>query len=93
MTGVGQIVDWQWDFGDSGTDNIKDPLHSYTLAGIYTVTVTVTEDSCTKTAQNTITVLNGTGLEEYTKEISDPKNKAEVFCFCCFSFACYCCDY
>jgi len=64
---------WQWDFGDSGTDNIKDPLHSYTLAGIYTVTVTVTEDSCTKTAQNTITVLNGTGLEEYTKENLDFK--------------------
>ena len=59
---------WQWDFGDSGTENIKDPLHSYTQAGTYTTTVTVTEDGCTKTAQKTITVLNGTGLEEYTKE-------------------------
>ncbi|PIP54054.1 MAG: hypothetical protein COX07_07400 [Bacteroidetes bacterium CG23_combo_of_CG06-09_8_20_14_all_32_9] len=32
------------------------------------VTVTVTEDGCTKTAQATIWVLNGTVLEEYTKE-------------------------
>ena len=59
---------WQWNFGDSGTDNIKDPLHSYTLAGTYTVTVTVTEDSCTKTDTATIWVLNGNNLEEYTKE-------------------------
>ena len=59
---------WQWDFGDSGTDNVKDPLHSYTAAGTYTATVTVTDSGCVKTAQKIITILNGSGLEEYTKE-------------------------
>ena len=59
---------WQWDFGDSGTDNIKDPLHTYTQPGTYSVTITVTEDGCAKIAQKTITVLNGNDLKEYTKE-------------------------
>ncbi|OFX40410.1 MAG: hypothetical protein A2X08_11525 [Bacteroidetes bacterium GWA2_32_17] len=59
---------WQWNFGDSGTDNVKDPIHSYTIAGNYTAIVTVTDSGCVKTAQKTITILNGNGLEEYTKE-------------------------
>ena len=62
------VQTWQWDFGDSGTDNVKDPLHSYTAAGTYTATVTVTDSGCVKTAQKIITILNGSGLEEYTKE-------------------------
>lgn len=59
---------WQWDFGDAGTDNVKDPLHSYTIAGTYTVSVTVTHNTCIKTADKIISILNGTSLEEYTRE-------------------------
>lgn len=62
------VNSWSWNFGDSGTDNIKDPLHIYTIVGDYTVTVTVSHDTCTKSAQKTITILNGIGFEELTKE-------------------------
>ena len=62
------VNSWSWDFGDSGTDNVKDPIHSYNDTGTYTATVTVTHNGCTKTAQKTITILNGNGLDEYTRE-------------------------
>ena len=59
---------WQWNFGDSGTDSIQNPTHTYTNDSTYIITVTVTEDGCTKTDTATIWVLNGNNTEEYTKE-------------------------
>jgi hypothetical protein len=59
---------WLWIFGDGATATVKDPLHDYTQTGTYTATVIVTEDGCVKTAQKTITVLMGNGIEEYSKE-------------------------
>jgi hypothetical protein len=53
---------WTWDFGDSGTDTVKDPLHIYTDTGTYNVTVTVSHDYCTKTAEKTIYVVDDTGI-------------------------------
>jgi len=34
---------WQWDFGDGATSSEQNPTHSYSKAGIYTVTLTVTD--------------------------------------------------
>ncbi len=62
------VDSWQWDFGDTGTDTIQNPLHTYTDTGIYNVTVTVTHDSCVKTANKTITVLNSTGMINFKAE-------------------------
>lgn len=39
---------WSWDFGDGSGDIIQNPLHSYDTAGIYLVTLTVTEGTCTR---------------------------------------------
>ncbi|MFX8922119.1 PKD domain-containing protein, partial [Acinetobacter baumannii] len=45
----GTIVKWQWDFGDSGTDSIKNPTHNYTALGSYTVKLTATSNfGCVK---------------------------------------------
>jgi hypothetical protein len=59
---------WQWDFGDMGTDNTKDPLHSYTDTGTFNVSVTVSESGCVKTVHKTIVVLHSSQVEEYTEE-------------------------
>lgn len=40
-TGVGPLI-YHWDFGDGATSEEKDPSHTYTTAGSYTVTLTVT---------------------------------------------------
>jgi|GEM_PF-880455 len=45
---------WAWDFGDGGSSTLQNPPHTYTTAGLYTVTLTVT-DSVSVTAQDTTT--------------------------------------
>lgn len=37
------ISAWSWDFGDGNTSTDKNPSHTYNTAGIYIVTLTVTE--------------------------------------------------
>lgn len=55
---TGDIDTWQWDFGDGTTSTERNPTHSYTTAGDYTVKLTVTgpEGSDTKTVSSYILV-------------------------------------
>lgn len=48
---------WLWNFGDGQTSTLQNPVHTYTLAGIYTVSLTVTNatGSNQKTIPNYIT--------------------------------------
>ncbi|OFX31100.1 MAG: hypothetical protein A2X08_18125 [Bacteroidetes bacterium GWA2_32_17] len=64
---------WQWDFGDGDTGAGQTPYHYYNTAGTYNISVIVNYPwgpygACIDTAYKTITILYGTGLEEYTKE-------------------------
>ena len=40
----GTVVSWSWDFGDGATSTDQNPTHVYAGYGIYTVTLTVTDD-------------------------------------------------
>jgi hypothetical protein len=40
----GNIVAYDWDFGDGGTGTGVNPTHTYSTAGTFTVTLTVTDD-------------------------------------------------
>ncbi|MDF1676282.1 MAG: PKD domain-containing protein [Vicingaceae bacterium] len=55
---TGNIVGWQWDFGDGvGTSIQQNPIYTYLNAGTYNATLTVTTDSgCTHTGTVTVTV-------------------------------------
>jgi PKD repeat protein len=37
---------WSWDFGDTNTDTVYEPSHTYQQAGIYDVTLTAVENGC-----------------------------------------------
>ncbi|MEW6073616.1 MAG: PKD domain-containing protein [Planctomycetota bacterium] len=39
---IGDLVSWEWDFGDGGTSAVQNPTHVYEEAGTYTVSLTVT---------------------------------------------------
>ena len=38
-------MEWEWDFGDGSTSNLRNPVHQYDENGIYTVNLTVTNFS------------------------------------------------
>jgi len=55
---TGSIASWEWDFGDGSTCTERNPSHTYTYPGIYTVSLTVTgpEGSDTETKTDCINV-------------------------------------
>ena len=48
---------WNWDFGDGATSTDRNPVHTYSSAGTYTVTLTVSNEGRTASKVNTINVL------------------------------------
>jgi PKD repeat protein len=50
---MGSPTSWKWDFGDGATTIEKNPVHTYTSLGTFTVTLTVSnvngQDTATKT--------------------------------------------
>src|SRR5665647_3792886 len=57
MDSDGTIVSYAWDFDDGSSANTPTASHTYTTAGVYTVKLTVTDNSGgVGTAQRTVTV-------------------------------------
>jgi PKD repeat protein len=55
--GAGSITAYSWSFGDGGTSPAPSPWHTYTNAGTYAVTLTVTQsDGLSSSVQRTIFV-------------------------------------
>ncbi|MBN1275003.1 PKD domain-containing protein, partial [Candidatus Woesearchaeota archaeon] len=53
----GSVVSYYWSFGDGSSSSSKNPAHTYTSPGAYTVRLTVTDDDgLTDTEQKTIMV-------------------------------------
>jgi gliding motility-associated-like protein len=50
-------VTFSWNFGDNNTSNQQNPIHTYATTGTYTVTLTVTNGSCTHTIQQQVRVI------------------------------------
>ncbi|MBC8172612.1 MAG: PKD domain-containing protein, partial [Chitinophagales bacterium] len=59
-TEAGEIILWDWDFGDGGTSTSADPEHDYEIGGTYTVSLTVTTDKgCVSTYSDIVDLLSG----------------------------------
>jgi PKD repeat protein len=59
--GTSVITDWLWDFGDSETDTVQNPQHTYANPGKYDVTLTVTtKDGIDTLVETAFIVVTGT---------------------------------
>jgi len=68
----GQIVSYEWDFGDGGKSKGIDVDHSYTAGGTYTVRLTVTDDfSLTDSTEMEIEVVELLPQPEILAEITE----------------------
>ena len=53
----GNIISYSWDFGDSSTSTIQNPLHTYSASGNYSVNLQVTTaGGCSQTVNHTVTI-------------------------------------
>lgn len=56
---IGDVVDWQWDFGDGNGSTEPLPVHTYAATGAYMVTLTITTaDGCSSIIETTINLNN-----------------------------------
>lgn len=54
------IATWNWNFGDASSSNLEDPIHQYSTAQGYTVTLTVTSGfGCTDDTVVNVNILPG----------------------------------
>jgi PKD repeat protein len=69
-TSTGAVSAWLWDFGDDVTSTKQHPTHTYTVTGVYTVTLTVSGPSGSDTDSKTslITVRYGAYLPIVLRE-------------------------
>lgn len=57
----GQVVNWNWNFGDGSTSILQNPSHLYAIDGNYNVTLTVTDASgCQDSITHQVTVASPT---------------------------------
>ena len=49
---------WFWSFGDGNTSTSQNPVHTYAATGTYSVTLTVTNDTCSHSYSSTVRVMN-----------------------------------
>ncbi len=66
------ITAWAWDFGDTGTSSLQNPMHSYATPGTYTVSLTVTSDGGAASLQVTdaIMVVDPAPIPGFTADVT-----------------------
>jgi PKD repeat protein len=71
----GTIVSYDWDFGDNSTSRLTDPSHTYTTAGTYTVTLTVTDNEGAQgSTSKTISITSAASPSFYAQINFEPKS-------------------
>ncbi|MEO8417032.1 MAG: PKD domain-containing protein, partial [Ginsengibacter sp.] len=70
----------KWDFGDGTSSSVKNPSHDYTLSGVYTVQLTVSNNTtgCVYTKIDTVSVLKE--IADFSSSVTDVcKNTPVIF--------------
>jgi PKD repeat protein len=65
----GNVVAWDWDFGDGNSSTSQNPVHNYAVPGSYDVTLTVTDDggASSESMQTVVVSDSGGGMDGFTE--------------------------
>ncbi|MFH2142668.1 MAG: T9SS type A sorting domain-containing protein [Bacteroidota bacterium] len=55
---------WFWDFGDTYTDTVQHPIHTFATAGIYDIMLIAYYNDCSDTIYKQVIVVNDVGISE-----------------------------
>jgi len=66
---TGPVTGWNWSFGDGNTSTLQNPKYTYPNAGIYTVTLKVTNAS--SGATNTMTKTNYINVKSFVEYVTN----------------------
>jgi PKD repeat protein len=58
----GEPVSWSWSFGDGAVSTVRNPTHTYTESGEYTITLTVNDGSTTDSRSEVLRIERGDAL-------------------------------
>lgn len=77
---IGSVASWAWTFGDGTTSTLQNPVHTYASTGVYSVSLTITDNSgCTNSFTKDITInppINLTGT--LTQPLCNGGNNGEI---------------
>ena len=78
---MGDIASWVWDFGDGTVSSEQNPVHVYSTAGVYFVTLTIqtTDNSCTSVYTQEVFVGNTPGCMAYFEALPTPEGATTYF--------------
>jgi len=62
----GEVVSWNWSFGDGSTSNERNPVHVYKHKGDYTVTLTVKDDDGAVSSYSSEMHIDGKSIPAFT---------------------------
>ncbi len=67
----GDTLTYSWDFGDGATSTLSEPGHTFTSAGSYVVTLTVSDGEATDSDTIAISVTDGSGVTRVDNPFRD----------------------
>jgi PKD repeat protein len=70
----GTIASRSWNFGDSTTSTVANPVKTYAVSGTYTVALTVTDNSGASNTKSSSITVNAPGTQTYTNNTDYPIN-------------------
>jgi len=62
----GSTTSWSWDFGDGGKSTAKNPAHTYSQAGAYTVKLAISDGTNSSTKNKSLTVSSSSSSKVIT---------------------------
>jgi len=74
---IGNPTTWAWNFGDGETSSLKNPVHLYNSAGVYTVSLTASNLSASGT-RTRVNYITATFYRVSTEDIAPPADRVDL---------------